>query len=111
MASSLSSASEPRRPIHVFTKCLQFLDYNQMAGVVAKNGFDGADLTVRPNGQVLPENVEQNLPGVMKSLQNADIRTNMITTGINNADDPFTRPVLKTMAELGIRYYRMGYIK
>ena len=111
MASSLSSATGPKRTIHVFTKCLQFLDYDQMARVVAKNGFDGADLTVRPNGQVLPENVEQNLPRVMKSLQKAGIGTNMITTGINNADDPFTRPTLKTMAELGIRYYRMGYIK
>ncbi len=111
MASPLSLSSDPRRPIHVFTKCLQFLDYDQMAGVVAKNGFDGADLTVRPKGQVLPENVEQDLPRVMKALQKAGTGTNMITTGINNADDPFTRPILKTMAELGIRYYRMGSIK
>ena len=111
MASPLTSAYGPKRPIHVFTKCLQFLDYDQMAGVVAKNGFDGADLTVRPKGQVLPENVEQDLPRVVKALQGEGIGTNMITTGINNADDPFTRPILKTMAELGIRYYRMGYIK
>ena len=33
-----------------------------MAEVVAENGFDGADLTVRPGGQVLPENVEKDLP-------------------------------------------------
>jgi L-ribulose-5-phosphate 3-epimerase len=111
MASSLPAASAHKRPIHVFTKCLQFLDYDQMAAVVAENGFDGADLTVRPNGQVLPENVEQNLPKAMKSLQHAGIGTNMITTAINDADDPFTRPILKTMAELGIRYYRMGYLE
>jgi L-ribulose-5-phosphate 3-epimerase len=111
MASSLSYTAIPKRPIHVFTKCLQFLDYDQMAAVVAQNGFDGADLTVRPKGQVLPENVERDLPKVLKALQKAGIGTNMITTGINNADDPFTRPILKTMADLGIRYYRMGYIK
>jgi len=111
MASSLSSAAAPKRPIHVFTKCLQFLDYDQMATVVAQNGFDGADLTVRPKGQVLPENVERDLPKVLKALQKAGIGTDMITTGISNADDPFARPTLKTMAELGIQYYRMGYIK
>jgi len=111
LASPLASSSIIRHPIHVFTKCLQFLDYDRMAEVVAKNGFDGADLTVRPKGQVLPENVEQDLPKVMKALQDAGIGTNMITTGINNADDPLTRPVLKTMAELNIKYYRMGYIK
>jgi len=82
-----------------------------MAAVVAQNGFDGADLTVRPKGQVLPENVERDLPKVLKALQKAGIGTNMITTGISNADDPFARPTLKTMAELGIQYYRMGYIK
>ncbi len=95
MASSLSLAATPKRPIHVFTKCLQFLDYDQMAAVVAQNGFDGADLTVRPKGQVMPENVERDLPKVLKALQKAGIGTNMITTGINNADDPFTRPILK----------------
>ena len=110
-AAPLFHTASQKRPIHIFTKCLQFLDYDQMAEVVAKNGFDGADLTVRPNGQVLPENVEKDLPKVMKALQKAGIGTNMITTGINDADDPFTRPILQTMADLGIRYYRMGYIK
>ena len=110
LAAPLPVKSKPGRPIHVFTKCLQFLDYSQMAEVVANNGFDGADLTVRPRGQVLPENVEKDLPRVMKALQNAGIGTNMITTAINNADDPYARPILKTMADIGIRYYRMGWI-
>ena len=110
LAAPLPHSLSPKRPIHVFTKCLQFLDYDQMAEVVAKNGFDGADLTVRPNGQVIPENVEQDLPIVLKALQKAGVGTNMITTGINNADDPFTRPILQTMSDLGIRYYRMGYL-
>ena len=111
MAAPVSPMTGTKRPIHVFTKCLQFLDYDQMAAVVAKNGFDGADLTVRPGGQVIPENVERDLPGVMKALKKAGIGTNMITTGISSADDPFARPTFKTMADLGIRYYRTGYMK
>jgi len=104
-------SASPARPIHLFTKCLQFLDYNEMAEAVAENGFDGADLTVRPRGQVLPENVEKDLPRVMKALRNAGVGSNMISTAIPDADDPFTRPILRTMAELGIRYYRMGWLK
>ena len=101
---------ETKHPIHVFTKCLQFLNYDEMAGLLAKHGFAGADLTVRPGGQVLPENVERDLPKAVKALRNAGIDSKMITTSVNDPDDRFTRPILKTMADLGIRFYRMGYL-
>ncbi|WP_372949253.1 sugar phosphate isomerase/epimerase family protein [Mariniphaga sp.] len=101
---------ETKRPIHVFTKCLQFLSYEEIAEVLAKHGFAGADLTVRPGGQVLPENVERDLPKVLKALRNAGVDSFMVTTSLNNPDDAFTRPILKTMADLGIRYYRTGYL-
>ncbi len=109
-ASVLSSAKVKLRPIHVFTKCLQFLSYDKMAEVLAENGFDGADLTVRQGGQVLPENVETDLPKAVKALKKNGIGTNMITTRINNPDVEITRRIMKTMADLGIRYYRMGYL-
>ena len=109
-AEVLSINEGVKRPIHVFTKCLQFLDYDKMAEVLAINGFDGADLAVRPGGQVLPGNVERDLPKVVNSLKKAGIGTNMIVTGLNNPEDPVLKPTLKTMADLGIRYYRMGYL-
>jgi len=31
----------------VFTKCLQFLDYEELGEIIARSGFYGADLTVR----------------------------------------------------------------
>jgi sugar phosphate isomerase/epimerase len=102
--------SKPVRPIHVFTKCLQFLNYQEIAELLAIHGFDGADLTVRPGGQVLPENVATDLPKAVKALRDAGVNSYMITTSINNPDDKLTRSILKTMAELGIRYYRMGYL-
>ena len=68
LSSSLYSEDE-KRPVHIFTKCLQFLDYEDMVEVVAENGFSGADLTVRPGGQVAPENVKTDLLRVV----NADI--------------------------------------
>ncbi len=109
-ASFVSDVEKSKRPIHVFTKCLQFLNYDEMANVLAKNGFDGADLTVRRGGQVNPENVETDLPKAIKSLRNAGVDSNMIVTDINDPENPLSKRVLKTMADLGIQYYRMGYI-
>ncbi len=106
----LEETEKGKRSIHAFTKCLQFLDYGEMADLLARNGFDGADLTVRPGGQVEPGNVEKDLPEAVHALQKAGIGTKMIVTGINSADHPDTRPILKTMSELGIPYYRMGYL-
>jgi L-ribulose-5-phosphate 3-epimerase len=110
ISASVLSASKTTHPIHVFTKCLQFLNYNEIADVLAKNGFDGADLAVRAGGQVLPENVETDLPKAVKALRKAGVDSNMIVTKINDADDPLAARTLKTMADLGIRYYRMGYL-
>jgi len=101
---------DSKRTIHVFTKCLQFLNFDEIGEVLARYGFDGADLTVRSGGQILPENVETDLPKAMKALQKHDVGSDMITTRINDPDDKYTTPILKTMAELGIRYYRMGYL-
>ncbi len=105
-----ATKAKPVRPVHVFTKCLQFLTYQEIAEVLASQGFGGADLTVRPGGQVLPEKVETDLPKALGALREAGVDSNMITTSINNANDALTRPILKTMAELGIKYYRMGYL-
>ncbi len=47
--------------IHLFSKHLQFLGYKEMAKATVEAGLDGVDLTVRPGGHVLPENVERDL--------------------------------------------------
>lgn len=109
LASELLSSTKSH-PVHIFTKCLQFLNYDEMAKAVAQQGFDGADLTVRPGGQILPENVKTDLPKVMKALRSNGVRSNMIATAITDANDPLTVDILKTMADEGIKYYRMGYL-
>ena len=109
LASELLNATR-NHPIHIFTKCLQFLNYDELADVLANEGFDGADLAVRPGGQVLPENVKTDLPKVMKALRSRGVGSNMIVTAITDADDPLTMDILKTMADEGIKYYRMGYL-
>jgi len=100
---------EPFR-FSVFSKHLQGFDYNDLADIVAETGFDGIDLTVRPKGHVLPENVEVDLPKAVEAAKKAGISIYMIVTLINDADDPLTERSLKTASSLGITHYRMDWM-
>jgi sugar phosphate isomerase/epimerase len=95
--------------ISIFSKHLHWLDFQEMAKVVAEIGFDGVDLTVRPEGHVLPERVEADLPTAIEAVDKSGKKIYMITTSITDADDPLTEKILKTASSLGIRHYRMGW--
>ena len=96
--------------ISIFSKHLHWIDYSEMAIVVSEMGFDGVDLTVRPQGHVLPERVEEDLPKAMEAVNKAGKDIYMITTSINDADDPITEEILKTASSLGIHHYRLGWM-
>ena len=97
-------------PFCVFTKCLQFLDYEQLGETLATIGFKGAELSVREGGHVLPENVKADLPRAIKILQKSGISVPMMVTGIISAEDLLTETILGTASDLGVSYYRMGYL-
>jgi sugar phosphate isomerase/epimerase len=97
-------------PILVFSKHLQFLDYQEMANKAKEIGFDGIDLTVRPGGHVLPERVQTDLPKAVEAINKAGLRPMMMTTAVENASGT-DEIVLKTAAKLGIKYYRMNWYK
>jgi sugar phosphate isomerase/epimerase len=108
---SSSIKSKKIEEICVFSKHLQFLGYDEMAETAAEIGFDGVDLTVRSGGHVLPENVTKDLPEAIKAIEKAGLKTPMMASDVNNPEDSLTEPVLRTAADLGIKYYRMGYLK
>lgn len=95
--------------VNVFSKHLQFLDYGPMGTKAAELGFDGVDLTVRPGGHVLPENVERDLPKAVSAIKNAGLKWNTMVTRISNPLEPDTEKILKTAADEGVEYYRTGY--
>jgi len=103
-----SSASE--RKIHLFSKHLQWLGYTEMAKTAKNIGFDGIDLTVRPNGHILPENVNTDLPKAVNAIRENGLVIDRITTAIVDPDDPLTIPILQKASESGIKNYRMGWI-
>ncbi|MEX0601223.1 MAG: TIM barrel protein [Rhodothermales bacterium] len=98
-------------PICVFSKHLQFLAYDAMAQTAAEIGFDGVDLTVRPGGHVLPEHVDRDLPRAVAAVRQAGLQVPMMTTAIATVDDPYAETVLRKAADLGIRHYRMNWVR
>ena len=97
--------------VQVFSKHLQFLSYSEMADAAATIGFDGVDLTVRPRGHVLPERVSDDLPRAIEAIRKAGLQHPMMTTAIDDARDPVDQNVLETAARLGIKFYRMNWLR
>ena len=110
MAGSLFSAKQVKRPVCAFTKCLQFLNFEQIAEVLARLEFDGADITVRPDGQIEPENVKAELPQAVKALEKSGVSIPMMVTAVTDTNDKLSVETLKIAADLGIKYYRMGWL-
>ncbi len=96
--------------IHVFSKPLQWLSYEDAAGLLAEVGFGGIDYSVRPGGHVVPERVVDDLPRAVECAHKAGLKVDMITTAIVDPADKFTEPILATASKLGVKYYRLGSI-
>lgn len=105
----MGTAAEARK-ICLFSKHLQWLDYEDMARTAADIGFDGMDLTVRPGGHVLPENVERDLPLAVNAMKKAGLEPLMMTTAVADPDDPVTETILRVASRQGIKYYRTNWL-
>ena len=107
-SSLFHTTSVDRLKIHIFSKHLQFLNYQDMAEAVAKMGFDGIDLTVRPDGHVLPERVESDLPKATEAMRKVGLAPLLMTTAVQDAHNSTDKKVLEVAVKLGIKYYRMN---
>jgi L-ribulose-5-phosphate 3-epimerase len=97
--------------ISIFSKHLQFLDYKTTGEMAAEMGFSGVDLTVRPKGHVLPENVKTELPIAIKAIKDGGSQCKIITTTIESTSNPLDVDIIKTAAGLGINFYRPNWFK
>ena len=96
--------------VHLFSKHLQFLNYNDMSEVAAEMGFNGLDLTVRPKGHVLPSKVDEDLPKAVMAMKKYGLTSRMMTTNVVDVENKEQRTVLETASKLGITYYRTGWL-
>lgn len=102
---------ESSAKISVFSKNLNWIsDYHELAETALMMGFDGIDLTVRPNGHVLPENVKSDLPKAVEAIRKVGLEVYMITTSITDPYHQHTEPILKAANALGIQRYRTGWL-
>lgn len=105
------SNSKDNISISLFSKHLQFLDYNDMSEAAAELGFDGLDLTVRPKGHVLPERVTDDLPKVVAAMKKYGLNPGMMTTNVWESKNVEHKTVLETASKLGFTHYRTGWLK
>ena len=97
--------------ISIFSKHLQFLDYEALGEQTVKMGFNGVDLTVRPKGHVEPKSVLIDLPKAIELIKRGGSTSQMITTAINSADNHLDQNVIKTASTCGVKYYRSDWFK
>lgn len=97
--------------VNIFSKHLQFLDYKTTGEIAAEMGFSGVDLTVRPRGHVLPENVKTDLPIAVNAIRKSGINCTMITTAIESINNPLDIDILQTASANNISFYRPNWYK
>lgn len=109
--SLLNNLDSDKLDISIFSKHLQFLDYKQTGEMAAELGFDGVDLTVRPKGHVLPENVKNDLPEAIESIISSGSSCRMITTSIESVNNPYDTAIIETAAQSGVSFYRTHWFE
>jgi sugar phosphate isomerase/epimerase len=99
-------------PIVVFSKIYQELklDFKEAAEVTAHAGLDGIDCPVRAGGEILPEHAGEQLPQYAEVLKGRGLQIRLLTTDITSPKSPHMETVLRAARNLGVRYYRLGFI-
>jgi sugar phosphate isomerase/epimerase len=93
----------------LFSKHLPELKWSDLGRAVKDAGFDGVDLTVRPQGHVLPERAADDLPRAIDAIKAHGVSVPMITTELTSPDAPTAKPILQAAAKSGVRYFKTGY--
>ncbi|WP_422080362.1 sugar phosphate isomerase/epimerase family protein [Ulvibacterium sp.] len=109
--SQVATEGKEKLPVYLFSKHLQFLDYRTAGEKAAEMGFSGLDLTVRPGGHVLPENVAEDLPKAIEEIKKGGSQCHLMTTAVDNADDPLDAKVLEVASQQGITHYRCNWFR
>jgi L-ribulose-5-phosphate 3-epimerase len=103
----------PRAPFRgtlcLFSKPVPQLSWSELARSAKQAGFGGIDLTVRPEGHVLPERVVTDLPKAVAAIRAEGLEVPMISTALVDATDATAEPILATAGHLKIPYVKPGY--
>ncbi len=95
----------------MFTKHLEGKDIGGIIEALKSVGVEGADLCVRPNYPVTPENAPTELPKAAKAFADAGLSIPLVTTParFTDPDDPTVGPLFAACAEAGVKFVKLGY--
>lgn len=98
-------------PVALFDKILHQvkLSLEDSAALVGEVGLVGVDCAVRPNDQIEPGRVKEDLPRYQALLGKHGCKVLLLTTAIQKPDSPNAADVLETARRLGVRFYRIGF--
>ncbi|MEM2935798.1 MAG: hypothetical protein QW231_01310, partial [Candidatus Bathyarchaeia archaeon] len=85
------------------------LSVDEAGDRIAEMGFDGVDLTVRPGGHVLPEEVRGKLPEAVGILESKGLVVPMITTEITDAEEKYAEDIFRTASHCSVKFLKLGY--
>jgi len=123
MASAVALSTWPAMPVQaaargpfrgtlcLFSKPVPQLSWRELAQSAKQAGFGGIDLTVRPEGHVLPERAATDLPKAVAAIRAEGLEVPMITTELLSAADPTADPILQTASHLSIPFVKPGYYR
>jgi len=90
----------------MFTKHLQTMSVEEAGRAIKKLGFDGVELTVRPNGHILPENAREELPRAVNALRGIGLDTPALVVEIHNRQTEHAALVCEMASKVGARELR-----
>ncbi len=103
----------PKKHYKIIAFSKPFANYTpeQTADLVAEVGWDGIECPVRAKAtHIDPEKVEEGLPPMVEALRRRGKEVTIVTTDITQLT-PAGEKILRTMAKLGIKQYRLGFEK
>jgi sugar phosphate isomerase/epimerase len=108
-AQPVTPSARAKPALCLFSKHLPELGWADLGRAVKEAGFDAVDLTVRPNGHVLPERAASDLPRAIEAIRAQGVDVPMITTDLTAASAPSAKPILQAAAANGVACFKTGY--
>lgn len=94
-----------------FSKPFVDVPFEKLAQKTSELELAGLEAPVRSGGHIEPANVAEELPLLVKTLGDHGRKITIVASDVNDANDATQRTVLETAAKLGIRYYRLKYLR
>lgn len=90
----------------MFSKHLQTLSILEAGRMMKSLGFDGMELTVRPGGHILPEQVDEALARAVEELKGIGLEVPALVVEIQNARQAYAADVCRAAGRVGATVLR-----